>query len=390
MGKYKIDVKYPKEKMIKNRQRFQSAFKFKPVDRTPVLFGIFERYLLNERKIGYLEFFSDSKTMLHHSILDQVWAIENIPDDRCQDNLIQIYPNWENVLVPGSFGAEVLYLDDQPPYSKPIFTSPDEIFKFEIPQPDTGLWGKNIKYFLEWQELINDYEITFNDEPGRIEMLPLNYGKFGSFLTAVSLAGQQFYTWLYEYPQACHILLNKITSSITGAELKCREVDPRLRSSFDIAEDFAELISEKMFKEFCVPYDNKLFDIIGKDNKTYVQNDAFGFGLRGLHNCGNSTHLLDSFINDLKITGFLLFGSSVKTSTVAEKMGGRAYLWGNLKCNTLLFGPDEEIYKNTLELLKAFSGYNGVCLGDGSNVCPGTPLENLNKVVLTAEEFYNL
>jgi len=377
MAKYKIDIGYPSEKMEENKRRFEATASLKPTDRAPVLFGTLERFYLRERGVGYLEFFSDSRTMLHNEIMNRAWAIENIPDDRCVDKVLYVTPWWENVVPPVSFGAEVIWLDDQPPYTKPLFSSPEEVKKFEIPAPDSGLWGKSIQYFLEWHEMIIDYDIRFNGEPGRIKLSPLNFGADGPFLMAVELVGQDFYSWLYTCPETAHLLLNKITEAFINTELYFREIDPRPRNEFYIAEDYAEMISCEMFKEFVVPYDNKLYNIFGKDIKPG----------RGLHNCGDSKHLLDSFVNDLRITHFLLFGSPVDPYVVSKKMGGKIYCRGNLSCSNLHAGPEEKIYEESINCLEAFSNCGNYCLADGANVAPGTPLSNLSQVIKAARDY---
>jgi hypothetical protein len=377
MAKYKINIKYPIEDMRKNKLRFEAARNFIQNDRVPVLFGIFERFILKERGVGYLEFFNDSKTMLHHEVLNQKWAIENIPDDRCQEKIIWVYPWWENVVNANSLGAEVIWFDDQPPYVKPLFSSVEEIMDFKIPPPDSGLWGRRKKYFLEWQELINDYEIYFNDESGKIDIQPLDIGGEGPFCTAINLVGQNFYAWLSLYPDECKDFLSKITDALVNAGLFFREIDPRLRSSFVISEDFAEIISPDMFRKFCVPYDNRLFETLGKDLK-----DG-----RSMHMCGDSTHLLNILVNEERITSFIGFGSSVNPYIVAEKMGGKVYVWGNLSCTNLLNGSEKKIYEETIDCMRAFSHFSGFCLGDGFNVAPETSLKNLEVAVLAAKEF---
>ncbi|MCL5986214.1 MAG: uroporphyrinogen decarboxylase family protein [Actinobacteria bacterium] len=377
MAKYKINIKYSSEVMKKNKVRLESAKNFLRSDRVPVLFGIFERYILKERGVGYLEFFSDSRAMLHHEILNQKWAIENIPDDRCQENIIWVYPWWENVVNANSLGAEVVWFDDQPPYVKPLFGSVEEVTDFRVSPSDSGLWGERKKYFFEWRELVKDYEVYFNGEPGKVEIQPLDIGGESSFCTAVNLAGQSFYAWLSLYPNECRDFLSKITNALVNAGLFFREIDPGPRSSFIISEDFAEIISPDMFRRFCVPYDNRLFDALGKDLK-----DG-----RSMHMCGDTTHLLDILVNEEKITSFIGFGSSVNPYIVAEKMGGKVYLWGNLSCTSLLNGPEKIIYEEALNCIRAFSRFGGFCLGDGFNVAPGTPLENLETAVLAAKEF---
>ncbi len=378
MGKYKININYPEDRMKKNKKRIEDNSNFKPTDRTPVLFGTFERYYLKARGVGYDEFYSDSKSMLHNMILNQVWAIENIPDDRCTGSVITIPGPWfENILDAEAFGAEVKFYDDQPVrlVRKPL--KPEDIEKLRTPSPTDGLWGKKIKYFFEWQELLKDYEVRFNGEPGKIEIGNLGSGGDGPILTAMDLTKEDFLLWAIDSPEICHLLLKKITRATIDRGLYLRKIDPRPGSIFLLADDFAELMSAEMYRELCVPYDNEIFGILGAGIK-----DG-----RAMHNCGNSAHLIDTFIKDLKITSFWLFGHPVEPEFVAEKMGGKMKVWGNLNCTTLLIGKKEQIYKESKKCLEAFGGYTGFTLGDGANVAPDTPLENLETVRKAAEDF---
>ncbi len=378
MAKYKININYPEDRMKKNKKRLENNANFKPTDRTPVLFGVFERYFLKARGVGYDEFYSDSKSMLHNMILNQAWAIENIPDDRCTDRIIPILsPYFDNVLDAESFGTEVQFYNDQPPRIKRMLFKPEDVEKLKIPAPTDGLWGKKINYFIEWQELLKDYEVRFNGEPGKIEIATLSGVVDGPILTAIDLAKEDFLMWAMDSPEICHLLLKKITRTIINRGIYIRKIDPRPVPCFGLADDFAELMSIEMYRKFCVPYDNEIYGILGMGIK-----DG-----RLLHNCGNCTHLLDAFVKDLQITSFSLFGHPVKPEIVAEKMGGRVKVQGNLNCTTLLRGKREQIYEEAIQCLKAFAPYCGFILSDGANVAPDTPLENLQSVLKAVEDF---
>lgn len=72
------------------------------------------------------------------------------------------------------------------------------------------------------------------------------------------------------------------------------EIDPRSRGGYGIAEDTAQIMSPQMFREFCAPYANRLFETFGK-----------GFAdRRGVHMCGQSAHLHKVLVEDMKISSF--------------------------------------------------------------------------------------
>ena len=63
------------------------------------------------------------------------------------------------------------------------------------------------------------------------------------------------------------------------------------------------------------------------------------------------------------------------------------YLWGNISPMLMLNGTKEEVKQAALEALEAMAPCGGFRLGDGANVCPGTPLENLVVFTEAAEEY---
>src|SRR5664280_1028370 len=109
----------------------------------------------------------------------------------------------------------------------------------------------------------------------------LSLGSLSPHMLAVDLVGEDFYWWMLEYPEACHRFLDKITQAEIISEEHTRKIDPRPRTTYALAEDSAQIMSSEMFKKFCVPYSNRLFERFG---------DSIPFG-RTVHMCGKSTHL---------------------------------------------------------------------------------------------------
>jgi uroporphyrinogen decarboxylase len=182
---------------------------------------------------------------------------------------------------------------------------------------------------------------------------------------------------MLEYPERCHRFLDKITTGMIRAEQHFRKIDPRPRPGFGLAEDSSHIMSAKMFTEFTLPYTKRMFD-------------TFGQGLRdgrGMHMCGDSTHLLKALVEDARITSFVVFGYQVDPALVARTMGGRVYLWGNVNPMLMLDGSEQDVKKACLEALQAMAPCGGFILGDGANICPGTPLDNMAVFTEAAEEY---
>ena len=226
-------------------------------------------------------------------------------------------------------------------------------------------------------ELIDETKITFNGEPGKVNLGILALGGLSPHMIAIDLVGEDFYWWMIEYPEQCHRFLEKITQAEIISEDHCRKIDPRKRGGYGLAEDSAQIMSEGMFKQFCVPYANRLFE-------------RYGAGLRvgrGVHMCGDSTHLHRSLKEDLRIDSFDIFGYQVPPKTAAENMGGTTLLWGNINPMLMKDGPDTDVYRSAKECVEEIGPCGGFMLGDGANVCPGTPISSFDAVMAAACDY---
>jgi len=245
------------------------------------------------------------------------------------------------------------------------------------PAPGTGLWGQARDWWLQMRDFAADTKLTFSGVEGTVHVAPLGISGLSPHMIAIDLVGGDFYWWQLEYPAECHAFLSKITEGLIGAQRYFMEIDPRPRGGFGLAEDTAQAMSAAQFREFCVPYTGKLFDTFGQ---------GFANG-RGLHMCGQSTHLHQSLVEDLRITSFDIFGYVVEPQVAARNLGGRMHLWGNINPMLMLNGTRAEVKAAALAALEALAPCGGFRLGDGANVCPGTPLGNLAVLTEAAEEY---
>jgi uroporphyrinogen-III decarboxylase len=246
-----------------------------------------------------------------------------------------------------------------------------------MPEVNSGLWGTVLEWWQRMKDLATETKVTFSGQDGRVDVAPLGTGCLSPHMIAVDLVGEDFYWWMLEYPEACHRFLHRITGALMAAEENFRRIDPRPRGGYALAEDSAQAMSPQLFKEFCIPYTTALYD-------------RFGAGLRNgraMHMCGNSTHLHRTLVDDARISSFDVFGYLVPPRVAAENLGGRMYLWGNINPMLMLQGTKEEVKAEALEALKWMAPCGGFMLGDGANVCPGTPVENLAVLTEAAEEY---
>ena len=227
------------------------------------------------------------------------------------------------------------------------------------------------------RELAADTKLTFNGQDARVEVGLLGISGIGPHMAAVDLVGTDFYWWQVEYPEACHRFLDKITTAMIQADAYFRTIDPRPRYGLGLAEDTATILSPDSYREFVLPYDLRLYTALGGNSPQ----------TRGMHMCGDSLHLHKILVEEEGITSFDIFGYQVPPQMAARNMGGKVKLWGNINPMLMLNGAKAEVKAEALAALTAMAPCGGLLLGDGANVCPGTPLENLAALTEAAEEY---
>lgn len=377
MARFELKIDYPLEKMEQSRRRMEARNEFRYVDRVPVLYGLFARYFAPLFDLRYIDFFKDAQTHYHWQLQFAKYRIENIPEDYLTGPTIYVHPFFDNVIPPSGHGGEVGWMDNGPPRAVPVIKTVEQMERYEVAKPDTGLRGKAIRWWHQMKELAAETKVTFDGHEGRVEMEPLALGFLSPHMIAIDLVGEDFYWWVLEYPEACHRFLEKITMAEIASEENTRQIDPRPRATYALAEDSAQIMSPALFRRFCVPYSDILFKRFG---------DSVPFG-RTVHMCGNSTHLHKALKEDLKMNSFFLFGYLVPPKVAAANLGGTTLLWGNINPMLMKDGSYEEVKQAARECVEEMGPCGGLLLGDGANVCPGTPLESFRAIMDTCEQF---
>jgi hypothetical protein len=371
-----IEIDFPPERMAANARRVQAARAMASVDRAPVWVGAYDRYYLAQRGIGYDEYFSNPETYLYHKIMNQVWAIQNLPDDRCQAPGISIYLDFENTADASAFGAEVVWDAEGVPWTQPVLRSPEDIDRLQVPAYNAGLWGKLGAWYEVMLEKLPDYRLLFNGREAPIRILPPDPGGEGPFTIAAQLAGTELYLWLKLYPETCHKLMEKITVGLIQQHRTVRRLYPRpARASCCVINDGAEIVSPDTFREFCVPYDNRIYDSLG----TGIADG------RSKHMCGKIDHLLPILVQEERVTSLWGVGHAVDAQELVAAAGGRCWVRGNVDPVLLLNGDKAEIGDAATRVLAAFASYGGLILADGFNIAPGTPVESIAALVRASE-----
>ncbi len=375
--KFTLDIDYPAERFEQNRKRMEARVNFQYADRVPVGFCVVPRFFAPVFDMTYGDLFKDVETQYHWHLQFAKYRMENIPEDIWTTLGIYVMPYFDNVIDADALGCEIGWSDHETPRAIHTIESVEAMEAYEIPAPTSGLWGKVLDWHFKMKELADETEARIGGERAPVNVA-LPSISLSPHMSAVDLVGEDFYWWMVEYPEACHRFLNKITRALIAAEEYFREKAPGVRGVFGTADDSAQIMSPAMFREFCVPYTGALYD-------------KFGAGLkdgRGMHMCGDSTHLHSVLRDELKISSFNAFGYMVPPKIAAENLGNSGIrLWGNINPMLMLDGAKGEVKAAAMAALEGMAGCGGFMLGDGANVCPGTPIENLAALTEAAEEY---
>ena len=374
--RFELSIDYSTERMDANARRMAERRRFECTDRVPVGFCLVPRYFTPIFGIPYCEFFRDAETQFYWQLQFAKHRIERIPEDMfCTAPVLTVYPYFDNVLDSDALGAEVVWPENETLQACPTIRTVDEMARFQVPPPDTGLWGRLADWCDQMRGFAAQTSLHFGDVEGTVHVGVPSTGGLSPHMLAIDLVGADFYWWQVEHADACHRFLDKITNALRQAQDHFERVCPRPRGGAGLAEDSAQVMSAQHFREFCVPYDLKLY---GRNGPTAG---------RSMHMCGRSEHLHQALIEDLHVTSFDLFGYQVAPEVAASNLGGKVLLWGNINPMLMLNGSRDEVKQACTRALERLAPCGGFLLGDGANVCPGTPLGNLAAFVEAAAEY---
>jgi uroporphyrinogen-III decarboxylase len=374
--KYEINVRYPSDEMEKSRKRLEAYGNWTHHDRVPVSFCIVPRYFAKAMGVTYSDIFKSADAQFEFLLQSFKYLAENIKSDMVTVPEIYVHPYFDNVSSASHFGGHVEWLENETLQAVPVIHTIEQMKAFEIPDPEAGLYGTVIKWWGRMKELAEETTVSFNGVPGKVTVSGLNMMALGPHMIAIDLIGEDFYWWCIEEPELCKEFLQKITNGLIEAEEHSRSLDPRTAQydAFGIAEDSSTIMAADMFREFVIPYDKQLYDRFGKK-------------CRSMHMCGPSEHLHGALVDELGITDFAAFGYQSTPEYTARSMGGRVRLIGNRHPMLMLSGTREEVRGEVMRTLEHLGPLPGYILSDGANVCPGTPVENINALVETAFEY---
>jgi uroporphyrinogen-III decarboxylase len=382
-----IDIEYSE---VEQRQaRWEKAMRFQFADRVPVLHYLGARYWLPRIGMGkrYRDYLNDPRTMLEAQLLGAKWIFENVDSDY---HKVVCYPDFMWVEDAEPFGARILYPEDDSPWvNRPfLLEGDDDLSRLrDADYVKGGIHGRILACYEEMKKAAADFTLRFKDGKtlDATDLVYIGGGIIGPLVIAGDLRGADRLALDFtDRPEFVNDLLDAIVQKSVrwiDATLEASGGRTAFASDFHpgvvfIGDDGTAQMSPRLVREFAL-----------KPLKTLADH-IHGKGLKVMaHNCGKADHLLEFWIDDVKIDRYVGFSYLTDKRKIREIMGGRATLIGGISPACLHGGTAQDVredVRNALEILKDVPGY---ALMDGHNVSPGTPVENLNAVTAAAREY---
>jgi uroporphyrinogen-III decarboxylase len=375
-----IEIDVPIEEIQAREERVEKTKRFEIPDRVAVIPAINFRYLLPVIGVRFRDYYNDPEVMLRSQILGQKWLMENIRTDAHSiiGAWVGGWTDFQNATEASAMGCEVVFPDNDIPVVREEGWIRDEKDLARLDAMDTinnGLNARQISFRREMMKVAEKYPVCFQGGPVFYpgENPALTHTSNGPFTNAAYLMGStQAFTAILERPDFMHELLRIIVDKTIAWLDFCWNEEQIEGRDFAWTDDLAAYLSAETWQEVLLPYNQRLRD---------------HFEWASMHMCGHTNHLLEMFTNQLKINEYQGFGWEVDLDKIADIMGGKVVLLGNVNPLIISNGSPEEVKQTTRQVIEKLAPMKGLIIQDGNNIAPGSPIENINSMMDAAEEF---
>jgi uroporphyrinogen decarboxylase len=376
-----IEIHVTIDEIEERHERVTRAKRFESVDRVPVIPAIAHRFLVPAVGVRFREYYADPETMLRTQILAQKWLMEHVRTDAYSITgaWVGAWTDFQNTFEAGSLGCDVVFPDDDIPWVGPGWVNTDaDLRRLESMDFIRGdLNARQFAYRRAMMAVADRYPVRFSGGPVFFpgENPSLTHTSDGPFGVAGDLMGQtELFIAVRERPEFVRELLSIVTVKLIAYLDYCFDEEKISRPrDFAWTDDLAASLSAETYRSLVLPSEKLL--------RSHFE------GYVSLHMCGKTDHLLAIFADELGIDEYQGFGYQVDLDRVASVMGGRVVLVGNVNPMLIHSGTPEDVRGATRTVLEKLAPSRGLIIQDGSNIPPGTPLENINAMMEAAETY---
>jgi uroporphyrinogen-III decarboxylase len=375
-----IEIEVPIEEIAAREERVTKTKRFETPDRVPVIPAINYRYLLPVIGVRFREYYNDPEVMLRSQILGQKWLMENVKTDAYSVTGAWVggWTDFQNATEASAMGCQVEFPEDDIPVVHEggwVRTEGDLRRLENMDTINDGLNGRQIEFRRAMMQIADKYPVRFQGGP---VFYPganpaMTHTSNGPFTNAAYLMGTtEVFLAILERPDFVRELLHIITEKTIAWLDFCWEEEKLPERDLAWTDDLAAYLSADTWRNVLLPHNKRLRD---------------HFDRASLHMCGHTDHLLELFTNQLKIDEYQGFGWEVSLDKVAEVMGGKVVLLGNVNPLLIAEGTPEQVKGATRQVVEKLAPCGGLIIQDGNNIAPGSPVENINAMMEAAEEY---
>jgi uroporphyrinogen decarboxylase len=376
-----IEIGVPVEEIERRRLRVEAAKRFERPDRVPVLPALAHRYLVPKVGVSFRDYYADAETMLRTQILAQKWLMENIRTDAYSITgpWTGAWTDFQNTFEAGSLGVPIIFPDDDIPWVGPGWVKDEaDLRRLEAMEyVHEGINARQFAFRRGMMAVAEKYPVRFRGGtvfyPGAAPHLTRTSD--GPFGVAGDLVGNtELFLACAERPdfvrELLRIVTDKMIAYLDACWIEAGRTGPR---DFGWTDDLAVSLSRGMFETIALPANQRLREHFD--------------GWAMLHMCGRSDHLLEVFRDGLRIDELQGFGWEVDLNRIAEILGGRVVLLGNVNPMLIRSGSPDSVRDATRRIIERLAPLGGFIVQDGNNIPPGSPVRNINAMMEAAERY---
>lgn len=258
-----------------------------------------------------------------------------------------------------AFGAEVLMTEHEiPNVTGRLVCDEEGARNLEIPALNTARVPEYLK--------ANRLAVENTDKP-----------VFSGCIGPFSLAGRlydmsEIMVGIYIDTEAVKILLDKCTRFIIDY---CKAFKALGATGVIIAEPAAGLLSNEECMEFSSAYVKQIVDAVQDDDFVVI-----------LHNCGNTGQCTGAMVET--DAAALHFGNAIDMRKALDECPETVLVMGNLNPVELFKqSSPEDVYNETISLLKKTSSYRNFVISSGCDMPPGVSAENIKSFFKALNDF---
>jgi len=351
------------DRMANSQRRIDITSRFEEPDRVPIRISAGGSYWCRLFGHDIAQYYRDVALQIEVQLKGLEWAFEELRDDRTGCALFtDLGPVGEGLL----WGCDLERPAGTSPWIVPCVHTLEDIERLPIPDPAEApgiRWA--LAQHARMQELARARGLALDVSGGVGIHPPLS--------AACALApADRVYEWMYTEPEHIRLFFDKLLEAFFRLnEFSSRHFGVREQRAIGLADDNSAFISDEMYRQMVLPYNQAIYDRYGKDE-------------RRLHADGPNDHHFETYAEVLKLTHMDIGGFS-DIAAAKRALAGKVVMSGGLNCKDL-YGDFEAARPIIERAVRIGAPGGGYIFAIGGETYPGVRPDTLVRAVEHVEE----